>query len=131
MYQFHYDYVSKKFDARLLFTDTDSLVYEIRGGNVYEQCFNDKHLFDFSAYPKNSVYFDDSNKKTLGKLKDEFNGVKIDEFVGLKSNMYSLIAENYLEVNKAKAVNLKLKHKEYFDVLFGKKVKNIKLIFMT
>ena len=36
--------------------------------------------------------------------------------------MYSLIAENDLEVNKAKGVNLKLKHKEYFDVLFGKKV---------
>ena len=55
-------------------------------------------------------------------MKDEFNGVKIDEFVGLISKMYSLIAENDLEVNKAKGVNLKLKHKEYFDVLFGKKV---------
>ena len=38
MHQFHYDYVLKKVDARLLFTDTDCLVYEIRGGNVYEQC---------------------------------------------------------------------------------------------
>ena len=122
MYQFHYDYVLKKFDARLLFTDTDSLVYEIRSGNVYEQCFKDKHLFDFSGYPKNSVYFHDRNKKKLGKMKDKFNGVKIDEFVGLKSKMYSLIAENDLEVNKAKGVNVELKHKEYFDVLFGKKV---------
>ena len=67
MYQFHYNYVLKKFDARLLFTDTDSLVYEIRDGNVYEQCFNDKHLFDFSGFPKNSVYFDDSNKKKVRK----------------------------------------------------------------
>ena len=48
MHRFHYDYVLKNFDARLLFTGTDSLVYEIRGGNVYEQCFKDKHLFDFS-----------------------------------------------------------------------------------
>ena len=40
MYQYHYDYVLKTFnDVKLLFTDTDSLVYEIRGGNVYEQCF--------------------------------------------------------------------------------------------
>ena len=61
-------------------------------------------------------------KKKLGKMKDEFNGVKIDEFVGLKSKMYSLIAENDLEVNKTKGINLALKHKEYFDVLFGKKV---------
>ena len=55
-------------------------------------------------------------------MKDEFGGVKIDEFVGLKSKMYSLIASSDLEVNKAKGVNLVLKHKEYVDVLFGKKV---------
>ena len=56
MYQFPYDYVLKTFNARLLFTDTDSLVYEIRGGNVYEQCFKDRGLFDFSGYSKDSVY---------------------------------------------------------------------------
>ena len=93
MYQFHYDYVLKTFnDVKLLFTDTDSLVYEIKGGNVYEQDFKDKHLFDFSGYSKNSAYYDDSNKKVLGKMKDELAGVKIDEYVGLKSEMYSLIA---------------------------------------
>ena len=79
----------------MLFTDTDSLVYENRGANVYEQCFRDKHLFDFSGYPKNSAYYDNSNKKVLGKMKDEFNDVKIDEFVGLN-----------IEVNKAKGINL-------------------------
>ena len=55
-------------------------------------------------------------------MKDEFNGVKIDEFVGLKSKMYPLIAENDLEVSKAKGVNLVLKHGEYFDVLFNKEI---------
>ena len=63
MYQFHYDYVLNTFDAKLLFIDTDSLVYEIRGGNVYEQCFTDKHLFDFSGYPKDSVYMMIQTKK--------------------------------------------------------------------
>ena len=94
MAQFHYDYVLKTFnDVKLLFTDMDSLVYEIKDGNVYDQCFKDKHLFDFSGYPKNSIYYDDSNKKVLGKMKDEFNGVNIDEFVGLNLlKMYSLIA---------------------------------------
>ena len=122
MYQFHYDYVLKNFDARLLFTDTDSLVYEIKGGNVYEQCFRDTHMFDFSGYPKDSKYYCDINKKVLGKMKDKFNGVKSKEFVSLKSKMYSLIACNDKEVNKANGVNLKFRHKEYFDVLFGKKV---------
>ena len=123
MYQFHYDYVLKTFDnVKLLFTGTDSLVYEIKGGNVYEQCFKDKLLFDFSGYSKDSVYYDDSNKKVLGKMKEELDGVKIGEFVGLKSKMYSLIACNDKDVNKAKRVNLVLKHEEYVDVLFKKRV---------
>ena len=77
-----------------MFTDTDSLAYEIKEENVYEQCFEDKELFDFSGYSKDSIYFDHSNKKKLDKVKDEFNGNKIDEFVGLKSKMYSLISNN-------------------------------------
>ena len=55
-------------------------------------------------------------------MKDEFNGLEIDEFDGLKSKMYSLLAKNGLEVNKAKGLNLKLRHKLYFDVQFNKKV---------
>ena len=48
--------------------------------------------------------------------------LKIDEFVGLKSKMYSLIAFSDKEVNKAKGVNLKLRHKEYIDIVFNKRV---------
>ena len=117
MYQFHYDYVSKTFDnVKLLFTDTDSLVYEVKNGNDYDQCFKDKELFNFSGHDKNSIYYDDSNKKKLRKMEDGFNGNKIDEFVGLKSNMYSFISNN-IEINKAKGINLKLKHEEFIDVL--------------
>ena len=54
-------------------------------------------------------------------MKNEFNGNKIDAFVGLKSKMYSLITNN-MEINKAKGINLKLKHKEYIEVLFNKKI---------
>ena len=74
-------------------------------------------------------------------MKDEFNGIKIDEFVGLKSKMYSLLAYNDLEVNKAKGVKLVLKHDEYLDVLFGRRTvrhkmnrilsENIMLVLMT
>ena len=120
--QFHYDYVLKSFNnVKLLFTDTDSLVYEIKGSNVYEQCFKDKECFDFSGYNEDSIYFDDSNKKKLDKMKDEFNGNKIDKFVGLKGKMYSLISNNW-EMNKTKGVNLNLRHKIYFDVLFNKNI---------
>ena len=49
MYKFHYDYVCNKYDVKLLFTDTDSLVYEINSEDVYEQCFIERKLFDFSG----------------------------------------------------------------------------------
>ena len=122
MYQFHYDYVIKTFDSvKLLFTEKNSLVYERKNENVYDQFLKDKELFDFIGYDKNSIYYDVSNKKKLGKMKDEFNGNKIDEFVGLKSKMISIVSNN-MEMNKAKGITLKLKHKEYVNVLFNKKI---------
>ena len=123
MYKFYYNYVLNTFNSvKLLFTDTDSLVYEIKAKDVYEQCFTDKKLFDFSEYPRDSNYYDSSNKKVLDKIKDEFNGIKIVEFIGLNSKRYSLISVDDKEVIKAKDVNKKLKHKEHVDVLFNKKV---------
>ena len=50
-YEIHYKYIKSKFDAKLLFTDTDSLVYEIKTEDVYENLYEDKNLFDFSDYP--------------------------------------------------------------------------------
>ena len=110
MYKFHYDYVMSTFNsAKLLFTDTDSLVYEIKSDNVYEQCFKDKQLFDFSGYSKDAVNYDSSNKTLLGKMKDELNGTKISEFIGLKIKMYSLISDDDKEVNRAKGIIKKTK----------------------
>ena len=65
MYDFHYNYFKEKYDARLLFTDTDSLVYEIKGvDNISEKIYSDKHLSDFSNYPKDSKFHDDTNIKS-------------------------------------------------------------------
>ena len=55
-------------------------------------------------------------------MKDEFNGVKIVGFVGLKCKMYPLISIDDKKVNKAKGIDKKLRHKKYVDVLFNKKV---------
>ena len=73
-----------------MFTDTDSLTDEIKSENVYEDFFKWKDLLDFSNYSKDSKFYDDANKKVIGKMKDEYGGVIIDEFVGLKSKMYSI-----------------------------------------
>ena len=61
MYEFHYKYIKSKFDAKLLFTDTDSLVYKIKTEDVYENFYGGKNLFDFNDYPLNSKFFDPVN----------------------------------------------------------------------
>ena len=99
-YDFHYDFIKKHFDAELLFTGTDSLTYEIKSEDVYEEFFKHKHLFDFSNYPKDSKFFDETNKKVIGKMKDESEGKIIGEFVGLKSKMYSMKNINGKESNR-------------------------------
>ena len=48
MYDYHYNYVKRKFDANLLFTDTDSLTYEVKTGDTFEEFYKDKNLYDFS-----------------------------------------------------------------------------------
>ena len=58
MYEFHYKYIKSKFNAKLLFTNTDSLVYEIKTEDAYEDFYQDKSLFDFSDYPLDSKFFD-------------------------------------------------------------------------
>ena len=64
MYKFHYDCIKNKYgnNSRLLFTGTDSLVYEIKTEDVYEDFSKDKEMFDFSNYLAKSKYYDDSNK---------------------------------------------------------------------
>ena len=47
-------------------------------------------MFDFSSYSKDSKFFDETNNKVIGKMKDECGGIIADEFVGLKSKMYSM-----------------------------------------
>ena len=47
MYNFHYSFIKKHFDVKFLFTDTDSLAYEIKSENAYEDFFKWKDLFDF------------------------------------------------------------------------------------
>ena len=61
-YNFHYHFITKHFDAELLFTDTDSLTYEIKSEDLYEELLKNKDLFGFSNYPKDSKFFDPTNK---------------------------------------------------------------------
>ena len=70
MYEFHYNYIKKKYGdkGKLLFTDTDSLMYEIQTEDFYKDV---KHRFGTSDYPPNhpSGIPSGFNKKVLGCLK--------------------------------------------------------------
>ena len=81
MYEFHYDYIKNKY-GKLLFTDPNSLKYEIKTEDVFEDFSKDKEMFDFSNYSTKPKYYDNSNKLVVGKMKDETGGVAIKEFVG-------------------------------------------------
>ena len=125
MYDFHYNYIRQKYNnkAKLLFTDTDSLTYEIEAEDVYQDFWNDKDKFDNSDYPESSPYFDKINKKVIGKFKDDAAGVPICEFVGLRSKMYSYIKDNTKGGKTAKGIKKNvikedITHKDYKDTLF-------------
>ena len=121
MYDFHYNFTKKNFDAELLFSDTDSLTYEIKSENVYKKNFKWKDLFDFSNYSYNSNFFDKTNKKVIGKMKDEFGGVIVTEFVGIKTKIYSMKKIDDKESNTAKGMSIATKFDKFKDVLFNEK----------
>ena len=125
MYDFHYNYIKNKYGSKskLLFTDTDSLCYEIEANDVYKDFFNDRDKFDFSEYDKNSKYFDDINKKVIGKFKDETHSIPITEFIGLRSKMYSYIKDDNNEAKTAKGIKKNvikkdINHDNYKETLF-------------
>ena len=123
MYEFHYDYIKNKYDnkSKLLFTDTDSLMYETKTEDAYEGFNCDKEMFDFSNYSTKSKYYDDSNKLVIGKMKHETGGVAIKEYFGLKAKMYLLLPDDNSEHKKAKDVNNNvvptISHIKYKDIL--------------
>ena len=98
MYDFHYNYIKEKYDhrAKLLMTDTDSLIYEIKTDDFYKDIAKDvEYKFDTSEFSKDHPsirefrFKVEVNKKVIGMFKDETGGKQIEEFVGLRSKLYS------------------------------------------
>ena len=106
MYGFHYNFIKKNYKekATLLFTDTDSFMYEIETPVLYAELFEQKPLFYFSGYPPYCPFYDPTNKKLIGKLKDETNFSPILEFFGLKPKRYSYIKEYKEGGRRAKGI---------------------------
>ena len=131
MYDFHYNTMKPKYgdNLKLLFTDTDSLCYEITTDDLYEDMKQNQNVYDFSEYPQNHPLYSAQNKKVIGKFKDETNGTPIHEFVGLRSKLYSFklfdaeknkMAETKkLKGVKKSVVKKHVKFSDYYKSLMG------------
>ena len=94
MYKFHYNYIKPNYGVKtkLLFTGTDSVMYEIETDDFYKDNSPDvRDTFDTSNYPKDhpSGIETGVNKKVIGLFKDEAGGLTISKFVGLRAKLYS------------------------------------------
>ena len=131
MYDFHYNYIKQKYGdkAKLLLTDTDSLMYEIQTEDFYKDINGDvKNRFDTSGYPPDhpSGISSGFNKKVLGMFKDEVNSNVIDEFVGLRAKLYSYKMFEGEESKKCKGVKKSvvkksITHEDYKKCLTDRK----------
>lgn len=100
MYEFHYDFMRKYFNknqCKVLYTDTDSFLYEFRSKpneqdiDPYVFKRNNSYAFDTSDFAENNPFgIKRLNNKVLGLMKDELNGEFIEKFIGLRSKMYCI-----------------------------------------
>jgi hypothetical protein len=126
MYEHHYNIFKKRYgdDCKLLYTDTDAFIYEIKTRDIYQDFSENLNEFmDISNYPNDHYLFSEKRKKKLGFLKDESGGKIIEEFIGLKSKLYSIKYYNGETESKCKSLQknvLKkfIRHENYKDVLF-------------
>ena len=123
MYDFHYNVMRKNFNCRLLYSDTDSLLYEIKQKDFYKELLSNPSLrnnFDLSNYPPSHELYNMDQKMVTLKFKDEFGGQILREFIGLKPKMYSILYGDNQKLS-AKGVTQfaqrQLKHNLYRQVL--------------
>ena len=103
----------------------DNLLLEIQTDDVYEDVEDSKHFYDTSGFPKDHPLHSATNKKVLGKMKDEMNGTPTAECVCLGPKIYSIQAEKQ-NIKKSKGaeknvVKKEIRHVHYKEMLFCKK----------
>ncbi|XP_065640568.1 uncharacterized protein LOC136073127 [Hydra vulgaris] len=133
MHEFHYTYIKSKYRdrAKLLYTDTDSLIYEIKTKDFYTDIANDiESKFDTSEFDKNHPAVRNGfkvgvNKKVLGVFKEDSGGKIIIEFIGLRSKLYSFKIDGEDKKRckgiKKNVVKNYITHEDYKDCLLSRK----------
>ena len=123
MYEFYYDFLIQKCEnVKLLYMDTDSFIIEVIGEHFDDIMLENKEYFDLSNSPKNSKYHTDDNQNVPGKMKYEYGGKVIYEFVRAKPKSYTIIDVNNCEKSVHKGYSLNFKSSEFKDVINNGKV---------
>ena len=104
MYDWYYNKLRQKYDENctLLYTDTDSLLVDIKTEDVYKNVSETKEEYDFSDYPTDHPLYDETNKRVIGKLKHECDGTPIAEYIVLRPKLYSVLRSDEQLIKKAK-----------------------------
>ena len=95
MYDWYYNKLQKKYgkNCTLLYTNTDSLLVDIKTEDVYKDMSETKDEYDFSDYPTDHPLYDERSKKVIGKPKDECAGAPTAEYISLRPKLYSVFCE--------------------------------------
>ena len=106
MYNFWYNHIKKIYGnkAQLLYTDTDSFIYEVETEDVYADMKKNDSYYDFSEYPKNHPCYNPVNAKVPGLFKDESCGRPMTAFAGIMSKMYAFTRDPF-EDEEVKIIN--------------------------
>lgn len=130
MYKYYYNIFKSYYadDISLCYTDTDSFLFEIHTENLYKDFGNVfKKYFDFSNYPIDHELYDTSKQKQIGYFKDEYASKIVDEFIALKSKLYSIKYEDTKNKTVAKGLQKSIlkkfiNHNHYKNVLLNNNV---------
>ena len=108
MMDYHYNVMEKSFPGsyNLIYSDTDSLVYSIRCDDIYKWMNENRSHFDLSETVRPEMQ-DNTNKKVIGKMKDEMNGHVMTEFISLNPKVYSIMHQTYDDSQKIMLKNKK------------------------
>ena len=127
MYDFYYNTLKARYgeNVRLLYTDTDSVIVKVDTEDIYADMSQNLDDYDTSNYPADHPLFSNTNKKIIGKFKDELGGKVMTEFIGIRPKMYSFVVEDSRK--RAKGVKKSvlqnsITHEDYQTCLLEKKV---------
>ena len=134
MFDFHYNYMKVKYAGKceLIYTDTDSFVYDIETDDLYQDNFNDRDKYFDLSEVKITKFKDEKNAKALGFFKDETNMIPITQFCALAPKSYSFITDKPIKekINKkvCKGVSRAVLEKEITHDDYEKTLKTGKMI---